>query len=241
MLHPLDLAPYPDRPARALFAAEVIAADLDRLAGLQQDDGGWIVDFRVELAGRRARVARLRDGRGGAGPARQRRRLTQGRTAAAPSQSSASTSPARRPRSRATFARSSASVGGRPGAPGGSSSRAAAAALDLDGDVAGEQPRRRPGVASTSTRATSARASGRATAASVKLATRGARPAAPRRPVLKAELALQPGHRAVVDERMQRSRRACAPTTRAPVSDRAAQLPRARSSAAAARSSRGTA
>jgi hypothetical protein len=46
MLHPLDLAPYPDGPARELFTAEVIAADLDRLAALQQDDGGWIVDFR---------------------------------------------------------------------------------------------------------------------------------------------------------------------------------------------------
>jgi hypothetical protein len=46
MLHPLDIAPYPDRPARDLFSAEVISADLDRLAALQQDDGGWIVDFR---------------------------------------------------------------------------------------------------------------------------------------------------------------------------------------------------
>jgi hypothetical protein len=45
MLHPLDLAPYPDRPARDLFTADVISADLDRLAALQQDDGGWIVDF----------------------------------------------------------------------------------------------------------------------------------------------------------------------------------------------------
>ncbi len=44
-LRPLDLAPYPDRPARELFAPEVIEADLDRLAGLQQDDGGWIVDY----------------------------------------------------------------------------------------------------------------------------------------------------------------------------------------------------
>jgi hypothetical protein len=44
-LYPLDLAPHPDRPARALFADEVIAADLDRLAALQQEDGGWIVDF----------------------------------------------------------------------------------------------------------------------------------------------------------------------------------------------------
>jgi hypothetical protein len=45
-LHPLDLAPHPGRLARTLFAEEVIAADLERLAALQQDDGGWIVDFR---------------------------------------------------------------------------------------------------------------------------------------------------------------------------------------------------
>lgn len=45
MLHPLDIAPYPDRPARALFSPEMISADLERLAALQQDDGGWIVDF----------------------------------------------------------------------------------------------------------------------------------------------------------------------------------------------------
>jgi hypothetical protein len=44
-LHPLDLAPYPDRPIRDLFAAAVITADLERLAALQQEDGGWIVDF----------------------------------------------------------------------------------------------------------------------------------------------------------------------------------------------------
>jgi hypothetical protein len=44
-LHPLDLAPYPDRPARELFASKVIDADLDRLADLQQDDGGWVVDY----------------------------------------------------------------------------------------------------------------------------------------------------------------------------------------------------
>jgi hypothetical protein len=46
VLHPLDVAPYPDRPARRLFADEVIAADLDRLAALQQDDGGWVVDYQ---------------------------------------------------------------------------------------------------------------------------------------------------------------------------------------------------
>ncbi len=52
LLHPLDVAPYPDRPARDLFAPEAISADLDRLAGLQQDDGGWIVDFlKISPAG----------------------------------------------------------------------------------------------------------------------------------------------------------------------------------------------
>jgi hypothetical protein len=45
MLHPLDLAPYPNRPARTLFADAVISADLDRLAALQQKDGGWVVDY----------------------------------------------------------------------------------------------------------------------------------------------------------------------------------------------------
>ncbi len=45
MLHPLDFAPIPDRPARRLVAADLVAADLDRLAGLQQPDGGWVVDF----------------------------------------------------------------------------------------------------------------------------------------------------------------------------------------------------
>ena len=44
-LHPLDLAPVHGGAARALFAADVIAADLDRLARTQQPDGGWVVDF----------------------------------------------------------------------------------------------------------------------------------------------------------------------------------------------------
>jgi hypothetical protein len=44
-LRPLDFAPLPDRPARRLFSAEVISADLRRLAAGQQDDGGWLVDF----------------------------------------------------------------------------------------------------------------------------------------------------------------------------------------------------
>jgi hypothetical protein len=41
----LDLAPYPDRPARQLISPEVIAADLERLAAAQRDDGGWTVDY----------------------------------------------------------------------------------------------------------------------------------------------------------------------------------------------------
>ncbi|MFC5831102.1 hypothetical protein [Nonomuraea insulae] len=44
-LRPLDFAPYPGRPVRDLFEPAVIAADLVRLAGEQQDDGGWVVDY----------------------------------------------------------------------------------------------------------------------------------------------------------------------------------------------------
>jgi len=42
----LDFAPYPDSPARTLFGHETVDADLRRLAGEQQDDGGWHVDFQ---------------------------------------------------------------------------------------------------------------------------------------------------------------------------------------------------
>jgi hypothetical protein len=44
-LRALDFAPLPDRPARALFKDDVVDAELRRLAGEQQDDGGWRVDF----------------------------------------------------------------------------------------------------------------------------------------------------------------------------------------------------
>ncbi|SFW68382.1 hypothetical protein [Amycolatopsis australiensis] len=44
-LRALDFAPLPDRPARALFKQDVIDAELQRLAGGQEDDGGWRVDF----------------------------------------------------------------------------------------------------------------------------------------------------------------------------------------------------
>jgi hypothetical protein len=44
-LRPLDFSPLPDRPLRKLFAADAVAADLEQLAGEQQPDGGWTVDF----------------------------------------------------------------------------------------------------------------------------------------------------------------------------------------------------
>jgi hypothetical protein len=44
-LRPLDFTPLPDRPLRKLFAADAVAADLEQLAGEQQPDGGWTVDF----------------------------------------------------------------------------------------------------------------------------------------------------------------------------------------------------
>ncbi len=44
-MKPLDFAPTPGRPTRSLFSPEVVSADLERLAGGQQDDGGWEVDF----------------------------------------------------------------------------------------------------------------------------------------------------------------------------------------------------
>jgi hypothetical protein len=44
-MKPLDFAPFPGRPTRELFSPEVIERDLERLAGVQRDDGGWEVDF----------------------------------------------------------------------------------------------------------------------------------------------------------------------------------------------------
>jgi hypothetical protein len=46
-VRPLDLAPVPDRPARALFTPEAISADLRRMCDQQQDDGGWTVDWAI--------------------------------------------------------------------------------------------------------------------------------------------------------------------------------------------------
>jgi hypothetical protein len=44
-LRPLDFAPRRAGAARRLFGEEVIARELQRLAGGQQSDGGWTVDF----------------------------------------------------------------------------------------------------------------------------------------------------------------------------------------------------
>jgi hypothetical protein len=45
VIRPLSFAPYPDRPVRSLFSPDVIAADLERLASDQREDGGWQQDF----------------------------------------------------------------------------------------------------------------------------------------------------------------------------------------------------
>jgi hypothetical protein len=44
-MRPLDFAPWPGGPARALLAPAVVEAELERLASAQQPDGGWRVDF----------------------------------------------------------------------------------------------------------------------------------------------------------------------------------------------------
>lgn len=41
----LDFSPFPGTPSRRLFTAQVVAADVARLAGEQQADGGWPVGF----------------------------------------------------------------------------------------------------------------------------------------------------------------------------------------------------
>jgi hypothetical protein len=45
-LWPLDLAAEPDRPARTILDEAAVATDLERLAGEQEEDGGWSVDFQ---------------------------------------------------------------------------------------------------------------------------------------------------------------------------------------------------
>lgn len=45
LVRPLHVAPVPGRPLRRLYSKDVLDADLERLAGDQQADGGWVVDF----------------------------------------------------------------------------------------------------------------------------------------------------------------------------------------------------
>ena len=45
VLYLLDFTPYAGTSLRALFPEEAIEADLDRLAGQQQADGGWTVTY----------------------------------------------------------------------------------------------------------------------------------------------------------------------------------------------------
>ena len=45
-MRPLDLAPRPDHAARRFIDDDAVANDLERLAGEQQPDGGWVVDFQ---------------------------------------------------------------------------------------------------------------------------------------------------------------------------------------------------
>jgi hypothetical protein len=47
MLRPLDYAPEPDTAVRGRLPAPAVAADVQRLAALQQPDGGWPVDWAV--------------------------------------------------------------------------------------------------------------------------------------------------------------------------------------------------
>jgi hypothetical protein len=43
----LEFSPAPDTPLRKYLADDVVAADLDRLAAGQREDGGWDIDFRA--------------------------------------------------------------------------------------------------------------------------------------------------------------------------------------------------
>ncbi|MFG1606462.1 hypothetical protein [Actinoplanes sp. NPDC049265] len=45
VLHLLDFTPHPGTRSRSSFDADAVAADRERLAGLQQPDGGWPITF----------------------------------------------------------------------------------------------------------------------------------------------------------------------------------------------------
>ncbi|WP_320669840.1 hypothetical protein [Patulibacter defluvii] len=53
-LGPLQMAPLPTSPGRALLPPDAVAAQLDALAGEQREDGGWDVPFPTVSAGARA-------------------------------------------------------------------------------------------------------------------------------------------------------------------------------------------
>lgn len=44
-IRPLSFSPFPGGPSRTLFDEAIVDAELDRLAGLQLDDGGWPPEF----------------------------------------------------------------------------------------------------------------------------------------------------------------------------------------------------
>ena len=46
VIRPLEFSPAPATPVRRFLADDVVAADLDRLAAGQREDGGWDIDFR---------------------------------------------------------------------------------------------------------------------------------------------------------------------------------------------------
>ena len=50
-LTPLMLAPHPDARSRALFTREQVDADLERVQGGQEDDGGWGFDWLAWSSG----------------------------------------------------------------------------------------------------------------------------------------------------------------------------------------------
>ncbi|MEO6713202.1 MAG: hypothetical protein ABIM89_07210, partial [Mycobacteriales bacterium] len=45
VLYPLNFAPYAGTAMRALLGYQAVEADLERLAGQQQADGGWTVTY----------------------------------------------------------------------------------------------------------------------------------------------------------------------------------------------------
>jgi hypothetical protein len=45
-MRPLDFAPFPDGAARRRLSGEAVAADVERLASAQQNDGGWPLEFQ---------------------------------------------------------------------------------------------------------------------------------------------------------------------------------------------------